>query len=58
MKNKDLNEWIHRDELCKKMNITQKTLSNYICNGRIPQKAVGKGIMKKMFHIPSLLNNQ
>jgi hypothetical protein len=48
-------EWATRQEVCELLEIKDNTLSQYISKGKIPSKAIAKGIAKnKLFHLPTL----
>jgi hypothetical protein len=52
-------EWITRKALCELLNLKDATVGQYITKGRIPEKAIGKGITKnKLFHLPTILKTQ
>lgn len=58
IKKYDASEWVTREQLCKMRKIEDVTLSQYITKGKIPQKAIAKGLFKnKLFHLPTLLQS-
>lgn len=50
-------EWVHADEAAQIMRVSKKVLSNYSSpkNGRIPLKAIRKGVNAKFYHKPTLM---